>query len=777
MLESAFQISPSSSTAPSSSSTESWGSAIKGVKQGRPNKWTSSRQRKLARLYLYTSLPREDIPRVLKDKEDNWTPGKESTTKTVNAILDKEPRWLRPKGREDMEKKISRLSECKTQRKYRRQWPISSPIEAQRSDAQSLDAILSTEFSETPLEDLLASVPKESLMSFPDCSTGAESLAHPNPSLYSDENYPFPEEPILPQYMLGSSSNIDVECSQPMDAMYELPAIDEKRISSTYLSMISLKRRLSQYSTLYVKAIARVMKAYSISDSSAATTVGPAYSISINTDGASTIDDQTIKPLSLIEASLMSRIPRLVLPDSILVLDRYVKRQGACFPGLKRHDSKMCWCLEELYTDSRVWVCEAGLVNYSRDDPPRRLRGLDIGFRDLFGNSILHMLAARGADLTVMIEALLRGADGNAKNTANQNFLHVLHPRHLALLATDQYYLQTFLQQLNTFNVNFFDYDIFGRSFCHLLTRRAWKLGVDITPVLSYLNIQPPFSRDAFGWLPTCDTSVIKQFEFDMNQRVRGADLESSPLDQYTSASNETSEIDITSLSKILPIGNLSNLEEVTSFLSRHARLLEISRGAMNSPHIEDSEGRNGLQCLAEAALNIDTITTMNALANKSTKRKRDQNLPDFSKQFTFRYETAQNMVYLGVSVNHYDKNGNTVLMAFVTYLPDGDDDKKLAELLHYLIKAGADVRRRNRLGETALHIAVRLGRKVATRVLLQAGANVHARTSEGKGVLAVSEMYYFRARDDPKLYASIMACMALCIEYDAVAMPTLIQE
>jgi hypothetical protein len=75
------------------------------------------------------------------------------------------------------------------------------------------------------------------------------------------------------------------------------------------------------------------------------------------------------------------------------------------------------------------------------------------------------------------------------------------------------------------------------------------------------------------------------------------------------------------------------------------------------------------------------------------------------------------------------------------------------------------------------LHLAVRLGRKVATKVLLKTGANVHARTPEGKGVLALGERYYLRARDQPKLYASILACMALVMGYSAVAAPTRVQE
>lgn len=42
---------------------------------GRPNKWTASRQRKLARLYLCTLLPKEDIREALKETTEDWEPG------------------------------------------------------------------------------------------------------------------------------------------------------------------------------------------------------------------------------------------------------------------------------------------------------------------------------------------------------------------------------------------------------------------------------------------------------------------------------------------------------------------------------------------------------------------------------------------------------------------------------------------------------------------------------------------------------------------------------
>jgi ankyrin repeat protein len=705
----------------------------------------------------------------------------------VNAILDKEPRWLRPKDRDDMNKKISGLSECKTQRKFRRQWSPLSPEEPQSNEPQASDAIPSIEFSETLLDDLLAFAPEEPFRSFLDRSTGVQNLAQHSLSL-SGQDFPFQEEPILPPSILVNISNIEGECFDPIKGADQSLGVDERSLSSTYLSTTSLKKRLSQYSSLYVKAIARIIKVHSISDSSAATTAGPAYSISINTEDTSTVGARTIRPSSSIVASLRCRIPRLVLPNALLVLDRYVQRQGLCIPGFKSHDSKTCWCLEELDANSQVWVCQTGLINQQRFDPPTSLSSLNIQFRDLFGNTVLHLLAARGAGFDVIIDALLQGVDGNAKNNAGQNFLHALCRRFLTQLATSRLALESFLQKLNAFNIKFFDRDLFGRSFFHLLTRRARKLDRNSLGALSYLNVRLPSSRDSFGWIATFDAKAAGE-RFDRDYR-NGIIEERYEAAKYTDGSpsripchaehsrstvSGAANIENASIPNVPLIANQGSLDDADALLHKHARLLETASKAINSPSIQDSEGRNGLQCLAEAALDIDKTK---AQVDSSNKRKRDQTKPDFSsKCFAFRYELVQKMVYLGVDVNNYDKSGNTVLMAFVTHFPDGEDDKTFAKLFRHLIENGANVQWRNRRGETALHIAVRLGHKVATRVLLESGANVHCRTSEGKGVLAVGETYYFRAREEPRLYASIMACMALCIQYGAVAAPTLVQE
>jgi hypothetical protein len=141
------------------------------------------------------------------------------------------------------------------------------------------------------------------------------------------------------------------------------------------------------------------------------------------------------------------------------------------------------------------------------------------------------------------------------------------------------------------------------------------------------------------------------------------------------------------------------------------------------------------------------------------------------------RYESAVSLMTCGVDVNSYDSRGTTVLMAFVKFMKDEDDDEMLAKLLRMLIEKGACIDRRNRVGETALHIAVRLGRAKATQVLLESGANIHARSSKGQGVLTIGHNQSKKTGEDGKLYGCIMACIALCIRHGAVASPTLVDE
>ncbi|KAG7126412.1 Acyl-CoA-binding domain-containing protein 2 like [Verticillium longisporum] len=117
--------------------------------------------------------------------------------------------------------------------------------------------------------------------------------------------------------------------------------------------------------------------------------------------------------------------------------------------------------------------------------------------------------------------------------------------------------------------------------------------------------------------------------------------------------------------------------------------------------------------------------------------------------------------------------------MAFVARLPEDGDHKGPVVILEKLIDNGARIEARNRQGETALHVAVRCGRKLAVRTLVKRGASVHARNAAGRSVLDVADSRMFWSRNQEKEYSHYEACRAWLSgeEARAVQQPTVAQE
>ena len=78
-----------------------------------------------------------------------------------------------------------------------------------------------------------------------------------------------------------------------------------------------------------------------------------------------------------------------------------------------------------------------------------------------------------------------------------------------------------------------------------------------------------------------------------------------------------------------------------------------------------------------------------------------------------------ENFLALGVDPNEPEPDGTTPLMRAV--------HGQMRDTAQLLIDAGADVRKANSYGVTALYIAARAGDSVATRMLLAAGADANA--------------------------------------------------
>lgn len=130
----------------SSPGSAATGPSPSGSRIGRPPQWTVSRSRKLARLYLYSTLSIEKIIKVLEN--DGFKPRcatlycptntkkliralrKNSAQKTIHKMLDNDPRYLRPESRVEMTRRINSLCSSPTRRRRRKRASIPHPREA-----------------------------------------------------------------------------------------------------------------------------------------------------------------------------------------------------------------------------------------------------------------------------------------------------------------------------------------------------------------------------------------------------------------------------------------------------------------------------------------------------------------------------------------------------------------------------------------------------------------------------------------------------------------------
>ncbi|KAK7696679.1 hypothetical protein SLS64_014318 [Diaporthe eres] len=108
-----------------------------GARIGRPPQWTESRSRKLARLYMYTTLPMEKIIKALFPNDDVK---KNSAQKTLHKMVGHDPRPLRPVDRNDMNTRFKLLHK----RSQRRRQSDGTPIDQEDRVVAGLKEELAT---------------------------------------------------------------------------------------------------------------------------------------------------------------------------------------------------------------------------------------------------------------------------------------------------------------------------------------------------------------------------------------------------------------------------------------------------------------------------------------------------------------------------------------------------------------------------------------------------------------------------------------------------------
>ncbi|KAJ4152996.1 hypothetical protein LMH87_009510 [Akanthomyces muscarius] len=681
---------------------------------GRPAMWTSYHQRTLACLYLYTDLSlKKIIDVVFRRSPSNRPIGTDSANKNLNHLLDKEPRWLHPKSREDMGSRLEQLA-------------LSSSQISSQSSSSSYDHHLSDlhQISYLPVRFQSEGSVSPSLLAVPHHIMGSYSAPASPMSLYPGSPEWSPSQPSrTPQPFPPPPHPKESQDRALFDSFLRRATVTS---SSTSTSTSSLKTVLADYSAAY-RGVIKVMD---------------------------WLDDEA--------APTPYEVTPFPLPGDFLSVDEPMRRSPLGGYQMLRLVS----AAEELArapAEHFPWVTNTGLTDKGKRILNGHILESDWLDADVFDNTLLHFVAVRGGVERLYRTIILPQARGILQkvNTAGQTFFHVMDK---GIMQNKIFvpWLVGFLRQESQL-VNIYAQDHYGRNFFHMLKANH------VDPIILNQILEPNHeskwnTRDAFGAQPRLST----------------------PLMTYNPRTNSGMLLDSDS--------DLGENGAVTAQL--HLVTFIGTIGSHNATE-EYSQGCNRLHCLAAANLSLtsgsNTLKRSGsapgpAAASRATTahgRRRSgggnkQETDSSDRCMNLRLDSLKELLGSGVPTNAYDAKGNTPLMAFAAQLPEDGNNKLGPEMIKLLIEHGGDVHARNRAGETALLIAVRCGRKLAARTLVDNGANVYARDAMGNGVLEISDAKMMTARRDcPREYARFEACRAWLSGQKIGAMhnPTVLKE
>ncbi|KAK0706327.1 hypothetical protein B0T26DRAFT_806126, partial [Lasiosphaeria miniovina] len=569
-------------------------SSPSGSRIGRPPQWTVSRSRKLARLYLYTTLSIEKIIRVLED--DVFKPRKNSAQKTIHKMLDNDPRYLRPESRVEMDLRINNLSSSPTRRRTRR--PGSSSVTYFSGSA--------SRHAHGEREATLSSIEVSS-------ASGSSRKAEETHSLRSKSSVDWPTSGHIPR-----PDPYPNQFSIPIRGNYGQGRPRTSESSEAHLSTVrDLKRRVSDCSTNYAQQVSTLLEEFTISsgseDDDSPFDRRPSFDPSELPELAMTPD---FEALDVFEAFPE---PGFALPGDFLSAHR---RNCADFPG-QEHGGGKCWCsiAEETSSHEDSWLFPNGELRERANRILENSSPANINQRDGFGNTPLHLFAALDGYQDALFRLVVNSTNVKATNNARQTFLHVLNLDWFSDLTSPT----APLKQLLTFLVEsapdiVYETDVYGRNFFH----RAHSIVRDpemLAAVMSPFDPARALRRDAFGFSPLNNTALGGEGPYIPPRRsgTHSPHLQDSPV----LAGSEGGATRGPMLSRHSTNSPRPSAADEDSFLAYHARLVQTIQSSYIHPRAEDAEGRNGLHCLAEAILNQQTMDEQRSAMSTGRPLKR----------------------------------------------------------------------------------------------------------------------------------------------------------
>lgn len=535
--------------------------------------------------------------------------------------------------------------------------------------------------------------------------------------------------------------------------------------NSTETSMSSsFREKLTTVSRDQAKGAWRVLKQFTFPRDPSDLQRGPSFS-PIMSPGSQLQPSQNFRGL----AAQDPFSARYAVPGDFLNPDVF-SQEVRCEVGSRSHETKTCWCriLDDLLQDPTLLPFGNDGIALGDISSESFLR------KDTFGNTAFHRLAALGGDKVYFINLISAALvhpnlPVRDTNTGGQTFLHVLHPSWF----DETLFLDELLNILKDASFNILATDVYGRSFFHVLQNRKQD-AARIPPLLFDWHLLR--RRDAFGVKPM--ESRMRQADITTQVTRRGGPL--------TSRSSGMSEMPPTIIDIPPDRGDESRIRPQTEMLKIVVDAVKVDtiNWTQPDPRSEDSRGRNAFHCLAEVELDVQRIQDPIHDTQRQKKRKfkeEEEETKPAPSRHDQRLELLQGIIHAKVDVNHYDNRGQTPLMSFIKYRPEESrsDKEDMEKIIRTLCDAGADLEKRNREGETALHVAARSGKKVALKELLQLGANPYVRDACGLSVLAAIDELWINTEADGPLTARLEACRGVftsVVKADAQE-PTVRQE
>jgi hypothetical protein len=132
------------------------------------------------------------------------------------------------------------------------------------------------------------------------------------------------------------------------------------------------------------------------------------------------------------------------------------------------------------------------------------------------------------------------------------------------------------------------------------------------------------------------------------------------------------------------------------------------------------------------------------------------------------KWQTCVEGILARGQASRIDNNGDTALIALVKRWNYDHDERLLADAIQHMVSQGAEVHMRDRVGDTALAIAMRRGLRPAVTTLVTLGASLYSRNYQKIGILSQANKCLLQATEvgADRIYSMILSCIVFFTDH-----------